>query len=66
MFRIWKKVDDTTWVEQRSLTDLWSMHKLEKLWNGEVVEWLQGQYWTLSVPEGHKIIPFDESSITPR
>ena len=71
MFRVFRKIGETTWEKTVSIESLWAKWQLEALWNGEQVEYGKGVIFTMNVPDGHDIVeevkseePKSESSPT--
>ena len=60
MFRVWKQVSATVWQECRGYEGMWGGGLMDRLWNGDIVEYMPGQRWTMDVPEGHTSLPYEE------
>ena len=60
MFRVYRLVADGVWQEEHSMQFLWARWMLEELWNGKIVEYKKGSFWTMEVPEGNIKLPYKE------
>ena len=56
MFRVFRKINETTWEKTVSIEGLWAEWQLKALWDGEQVEYGNGVIFTMKVPDGHDVV----------